>query len=226
MKTKVEKHFDRVAKNYDLGKNKYSYYYDNLKKLLGSIIPGDAKVFEVGCGTGDLLVSLDPKSGYGMDISDQMIQISKLKYQNLRNIVFSTRWPEEKFDYIFMSDVIEHLERPEEIFKEVSRLMDRQSLPSDGKKSKFIITMANPIWEPLLMIWEKIGLKMTEGPHKRIRYKDIKILSEKTGMKIVKHDYKLLIPVKVPVLTNFINKYLEKYFKRLAFIEYFAFVKP
>jgi len=217
MKTKVEKHFDKIAKSYDLGKQKYSYYYENLKSLLGSLISRNKIVFEIGCGTGDLLVSLNPKNGYGMDISDQMVKLAKSKYKSKKNLTFSTKWPNETFDYIFMSDVIEHLERPEETFKNISELMN--------KKSKFVITMANPTWEPLLMVWEKLGLKMPEGSHKRIRYKDIEVLIEEAGMKIIKHGYKLLIPVWIPVITNFINKYLEKYFQRLAFIEYFVAVR-
>jgi hypothetical protein len=112
-----------------------------------------------------------------------------------------------------MSDVIEHLEDPEKNFKEILNLMTPQT--------KFILTMANPIWEPLLMIWEKMGWKMKEGPHRRITNYQLSIFIEKSGMKIVKHDYKLLIPIQIPFITNFVNKYLEKYFKRLSFIEYF-----
>ncbi len=216
-KNTVEKHFDKVAKSYDPGKTKYSYYYESLKKLLGSIIPKKQKVLEVGCGTGDLLFSLDPKKGYGMDISPQMIKIANTKYVDNKNLKFSTFWPNDDFDYIFMSDVIEHLEKPLTTFSQVTKLMN--------KNSKFIITMANPIWEPLLLIWEKLGLKMEEGPHRRIRYKDIKILCEKVGMKVVKHDYKLLMPIKVPFVTNFVNKYLEKYFRGLSFIEYLVAVR-
>lgn len=212
-KNTVEKHFDKVAKSYDPGKTKYSYYYESLKKLLGSIIPKKQKVLEVGCGTGDLLASLNPKYGYGMDISLQMIKIADIKYNHEKSLKFSTILPSDYFEYIFMTDVIEHLEKPLETFGQVVKLMD--------KNSKFIITMANPIWEPLLMIWEKLGLKMEEGPHRRIRYKDIKILCEKVGMKVVKHDYKLLMPIKVPFVTDFVNKYLEKYLRGLSFIEYF-----
>ena len=85
--------------------------------------------------------------------------------------------------------------------------------------------MANPIWEPVLMIGEKVGLKMPEGPHNRIRYKDIKSLIKSLGLKIIKHDYKLLIPVHVPLLTSLFNNYLEKYLKKLCFIEYFVIKK-
>jgi ubiquinone/menaquinone biosynthesis C-methylase UbiE len=216
-KTVVEKHFDKVAENYDSGKRKYSYYYESLKKLLGGLIPKNKKVFEIGCGTGDLLASLKPKHGYGMDISNQMIKISKTKYQDSKNLHYSTGWPKENFDYIFMSDVIEHLENPKDVFNRISKLMDKNTV--------FINTMANPIWEPFLMVAEKLGFKMPEGPHNRITNKEFKILIEKAGLKITKHDYRLLISVKIPILTNFANKHLEILLKRFAFMEYFVAVK-
>jgi hypothetical protein len=81
--------------------------------------------------------------------------------------------------------------------------------------------MANPVWEPVLMIAEKLGLKMPEGPHYRIKYQKLKIKVEAVGMRITKHGYELLMPVEIPLLTTFANKYLEKFLKKLAFIEYF-----
>ena len=208
----VEKHFDKVAQSYDSGKHKYSYYYESLKKLLSSMIPKGSRVCEIGCGTGDLLVSLKPKDGYGMDVSGQMIKKAALKYKTLRNLTFSTSWPKKKFDYIFMSDVVEHLEDPQEIFTKISKLMNKNSI--------YINTMANPIWEPFLMFWEKMGWKMKEGPHDRINYRELKTIMKKAGLKIIKHDYKLLMPIYIPIVTDFVNKYLERYFKKFAFIEY------
>lgn len=222
-KTKVEKHFDKVAESYDFYKKKNSFYYDNLKKLLRSLIPPKSDVFEFGCGTGELLASLNPKNGYGFDISKEMIKLAKFKHKPNKNLIFSTELPSTinhqslVFDYIFMSDVIEHLENPAETFKEISKLMD--------KNTKYIITMANPIWEPFLMLAEKLRLKMPEGPHKRIKYRDLRSEIEKKGLRIIKHDYTLLIPVKIPLITKFVNKYFEKPLKRLAFIEYLVVVK-
>ena len=217
IKTASEKHFDKIAKNYDYYKNKNSFYYENLKKLLKSLIPQNKKVFEIGCGTGDLLAALEPITGYGMDISSGMIRVANKKYAKSENLKFSTEWPKDKFDYIFMSDVIEHLEDPKETFFKIRGLM--------GEKTIFINTMANPVWEPILLIAEKLGLKMPEGPHNRIKYSDLRFMIEESGMKIIKHDYKLLVPTKIPLLTNLVNRHLEKYFKRLAFIEYFVAAK-
>lgn len=217
MKSVVGSHFDKVAKGYDSGKQKYSYYYDSLKKLLKKLIPQNKKVFEFGCGTGDLLASLNPKSGFGMDISDEMVKQAKSKYKSVNIIKFSTKWPSNHFDYIFMSDVIEHLEDPKKEFEKISELMD--------KKSTFIITMANPVWEPILMFWEKMGWKMKEGPHLRIGYRDLEEILNQSGLTIIKHDYKLLMPINIPIVTNYVNKYLEKFFKKYAFIEYFVAAK-
>jgi hypothetical protein len=86
--------------------------------------------------------------------------------------------------------------------------------------------MANPLWEPLLMMAEKLRLKMPEGPHKRVLFNDLRIMIEDLGMKIEKHDYKLLVPIRIPLITDFANKYLEKYLKKLAFIEYVIITKP
>jgi hypothetical protein len=75
------------------------------------------------------------------------------------------------------------------------------------------------------VIWEKLGWKMKEGPHKRPTFGNLRLLIEECGMKIIKHDYKLLVPVEIPFLTGFANKNLEKYFRKLAFIEYLIAVK-
>lgn len=216
MKSKgsVEKHFDNLASSYDSYKVRQKYYYDYLKTFLSSLIPKGSEVLEVGCGTGDLIAHLKPKKGFGYDISSKMIDIAKTKH---KSVDFSTKWPKRKFKYIFMSDVIEHLEYPEETFYKISRLMNKNSV--------FICTMANPKVESILIMAEKLRLKMPEGEHKRISFDEVTRLLKRSGMKPVEHDFRLLIPVYIPVFTFLANKYLEKFLRKFAFIEYFVAVR-
>lgn len=207
-------HFDRIAKDYDSYTKKRSLHYARLKELLANLIPPGKKVFEVGCGTGDLLASLKPRLGFGTDISSKMISLANRKYQSRKNLTFSAGWPKGKFDYIFMSDVIEHLENPEEIFGKIARLMDENTV--------FINTMMNLRWIPVELVYNLFGWKMPEGPHRRVGYKTIKKLVENSGMKITRHDYALLMPIKIPLLTDFLNRHMEKYLKPLSFIEFFV----
>lgn len=211
---KIKKHFDTVAKDYDYYKVKNGYYYSNLKTLIGLLIPSNKKVLEVGCGTGDLINHINPKSGYGMDLSPEMIKSAKRKFGSSKQITFSTKYPNSKYDYVFMCDVIEHLENPKKVFSEIRKNM---------RKDSFLVnTMANPIWEPLLMLGEKIGYKMPEGPHVRISYNEIKSILNVTGFKVIKHGYTLLFPIYIPIVSTFINKYLGRYLNKYAFIEYFV----
>lgn len=218
MKNKVEikSHFDKIANKYDVYKKRNSFYYKNLKNLLRNLIPPNKVVLEVGTGTGDLLKTVKPKIGYGFDISSKMIIIANSKNVK-KNISFSTIWPTTKFEYVFMSDVIEHLDNHKKMFINVEKLM--------GNSSRFIITMANPIWEPVLMVAEWLKLKMPEGPHNRITKNQISRFLEKGGLKVLKHDYALLVPIQIPFVTKFANKYLGKVLKRLSFIEYFIISK-
>jgi ubiquinone/menaquinone biosynthesis C-methylase UbiE len=217
-KTSVERHFDKIAKDYDFYKGKSAFYYSNLKQLLKNFIPDGKRVLEIGCGTGDLLASLNPKMGYGMDISGEMVKLAKKKHELARNLTFSTSLPDHKsLDVIFMSDVIEHLENPGVVFNEIQRLM--------GPDTIFINTMMNPLWEPIERVYSWMGLKMPEGPHKRYSFDDLRSIIKRSQMKIIDHDFKLLMPINVPLVSYFVNKYLEKSFRRLAFIEYVVVIK-
>jgi len=66
---------------------------------------------------------------------------------------------------------------------------------------------------------------MKEGKHKRVGYSKLRRVLENIGLKVVKHDYKLLVPIEIPLITSFANKYLEKIFKPLCFVEYFVVSK-
>lgn len=216
-KTIVSKHFDRIAKDYDFYTKKRSYHYSALKKLLRSLIPSGKKVLEVGSGTGDLLAFIKPGKGYGMDISKEMVNVARRKHKNSNNLVFSTNWPTSKFDYVFMSDVIEHLENPEETFWKISKLMNENAV--------FVCTMMNLLWIPIEVVYEWLGLKMPEGKHKRISFKKVEKILYKAGLKVKKRSFILLMPINIPFVSDFINKYMEKPLKRFAFIEYIVAVK-
>lgn len=218
---RTKNHFDKIAENYDYYKTKNKYYYDHLKGLLSKLIPQKQTVFEIGCGTGELLVYTKPKVGYGMDISEKMIGLCKQKYKDINNLHFSTNdvltFRNKHINYIFMSDVVEHVSDVKTMFKNISLLM--------GKQTKFICTYANPIWEPFLVLAEKLKLKMPEGKHFRRSFKELRKVAEKCGLEIIEHNFSLLLPVRVFSISDCVNKYLGNVFKKCSFIEYFIALK-
>ena len=50
-----------------------SFYYDDDRRYMRFLVPEGKSVLELGCGTGQLLASLQPSIGVGLDVSREMI---------------------------------------------------------------------------------------------------------------------------------------------------------
>lgn len=223
MTSGVTRHFDSIAAEYDYWKGKNWYYYDGLKRLLRSKIPVSASVAEIGCGTGNLLASLDPLRGLGIDISPEMISIARKKHRAKTHIEFlaadiaDISLPLE-FESVFMVDVLEHLEDIDGFFGHLQRLMK--------PGSSLLITIANPFWEPVLLVAEKLGLKMPEGPHERLPLTATEAVFQRHGFCIKEKGSDLLCPVPIP-LGNWFNRipsYIP-FLKHLEFIRFWVLMK-
>jgi SAM-dependent methyltransferase len=190
-----ETHFNAIADRYDYWKEKNSYYYDALKALLKELIPPQSRVLEVGCGTGDLLASLSPREGLGIDISKEMVALAEKRHQGRPELAFkrvdlSNEPLSVDHEYLFTCDVLEHVpDLP--VF--LTRL--REAMKPGGT---LVVTLANPLWEPLLMLTEKLGMKMPEGPHWRLPIKKNEELFRAAGLTLNKKGFRLLIPKRVP----------------------------
>lgn len=218
-----EQHFNQIARNYDYWKNKNWYYCRNLKALYRSFIPSKSKVWEIGCGTGDILVYLEPSDGYGTDVSEEMIKIAENKYRNKPNIRFQavnlTEIKEtDNYDFIIIADVLEHVKNLDDFFSNLFRL----TRPG----TKIIISIINPLWEPLLVFAEKLKMKMPEGPHWRLSISKNESIFKKNGFKITDKGYRLLIPKKLPFsdpINNLFHK--NKFLARFGFVVFWILEK-
>jgi len=221
--TSPEEHFDKIAREYDYWKDKNPYYYDALKTLLRSLIPPHSRVVEIGCGTGDLLEAVQPIEGKGVDISETMVLLARARHTNNPELSFervdllagSTFFPQE---YLFTVDVLEHV-KPLDIFLEsVARSM--------APGATLVVTLANPFWEWLLMLTEKLGMKMPEGPHWRLSIKKNEELYRRAGFSLTERGFRLLVPKKLPG-SDWINArfYKNRLLAPYGFIVYWVLEK-
>ncbi|MBI5458040.1 class I SAM-dependent methyltransferase [Candidatus Kaiserbacteria bacterium] len=190
-----EDYFDAIAAQYDYWKKKNAYYHENLKLLYGQFIPKGARVLEIGCGTGDILARLEPKEGRGVDVSEEMVEIARRKYAGKSNLQFEREDIFEStkmfgYPYIFLADVLEHVGGLEKFVRQLAARTD--------SGSTVVISVANPLWEPVLMLAEKLHMKMPEGPHTRDPIQETERIFRASGFTIVERGYRLLIPKKIP----------------------------
>lgn len=151
-----------------------------------------------------------------------MVKIARLKNERAGNLNFEakeiTQISNSNFDYIIMVDVLEHIENLNEFFRNLSKIV--------RPKTKIIISVANPLWEPLLMLTEKLKMKMPEGPHWRLSLSQNEAIFKKNGFKITDKSYRLLIPKKMPG-SDLINSIFYEYnvVARFGFIAFWILEK-
>lgn len=199
VKEDVKIHFDNIAGKYDYWKQKGSYYYTLIKNFYRKHIPSGSSVIEFGCGTGEVLASCKPKRGLGIDFSEKILEIARDKYPQYEFRVADVEdfSPVEKFDYVIMSDLIDHLSDIPRAIENANRALNHNG--------RLIITTINPLWNPIFGLLERLRLKMPEGPHCFIPNRFIEFFCRIKGFNIISKGALMFIPKKVPLFSDLLN---------------------
>ena len=108
----VKEFFDSVAERYDDYKKRHGYYHNMIANVYLSSIPPGSTVIDFGCGTGELLGKLNPRSGCGIDFSPKMISAGRARLgDNVRLLCeeFGSCCPGERYDYAVISNTLEYV---------------------------------------------------------------------------------------------------------------------
>lgn len=212
----VKLHFDTIAPKRESYLKQNWYYHEQLKRLVEFFVPEKSVVLEIGCGIGDLLNSLKSKRGVGIDISDRMVALAKKKHPKLHFFQqdIQSKTPNGKFDYIVCSDVIGDLSDVQKAFENIAQCSTAET--------RIIVTYYNFLWEPVMRLAEKLGLKMPNPPQNWLSMTDIQNLLFLANLEVVKKGNYLLLPIYIPLISNFINKYIARLpgFKQLCLAQY------
>jgi len=198
-KENMSKYFNSIAQKREKWNKKNYYYHKLLGRYYSYLIPKESKVLEVGCGTGDLLNSVNPGYGVGLDISEELIKIARNKYSNYKFIVSDAENFEfnENFDYVIISDLIGFLLDIQNALKNIKKVCH--------DKTRIIINSYNYLWEPALKIAEFFRFKQKQPLLNWLSVKDIIGLLELEGFETVKVDKKILLPKNIPVFNYLFN---------------------
>jgi glycosyltransferase involved in cell wall biosynthesis/ubiquinone/menaquinone biosynthesis C-methylase UbiE len=211
MKTKQERqaHFDRLASERPAWIARNRAYHRDVAAQVGFVVPPDSSVLELGCGVGDLLASLQPRRGLGIDFSPEMVRIARQRHPVERQPGLEFRVADaealdlgETFDYVVLSDLLGELTDIWAAFRSLRAVTH--------PRSRVFISSFNSLWEPVLRLGEALGLKTPQDHQNWLSMGDIANLLELNGFEVVTRGRRLLFPKAVPVLSTVLNRYLAK----------------
>jgi SAM-dependent methyltransferase len=201
---KHRKYFGSLAPKRSNIRRNYSYYWKDLSFIFDYFIHDDSSILEIGCGTGHLLSEIKGKRKLGIDFSPEMIEEARKNFPALDFIVMPAEELElnEKFDVIILANLIGYLGDVQQTFSQLHKVCH--------SNTKIIVSYYNFVWEPILKIAEWFGLKTKTPQQNWLSQTDIKNLLFLAGFDVYRQHQRMLMPVFIPLLSKFINKYLAQ----------------
>lgn len=211
-----QEYYNSVAPSREKWEKRNRFYHKTLEKYFNFFIPKERKVLEIGCGTGNLLASLDPKEGVGIDFSEKMIEIARKNHTGIKFLVGDAEniQLDEKFDYIVLSDLLTSLWDVQKSISELKKV--------SHERTKVIISSYNSLWEPILKLAEKLNLKTKQPIQNWLNIHDIRNLLKLEDFEIIKIERKILFPINIPIIGFIFNRVLANLpiINRLCLIQF------
>jgi ubiquinone/menaquinone biosynthesis C-methylase UbiE len=206
--SRKKKIIDSIEKNFDIVKN-FTFFNQKFhiqdQKYHQFLIEPDLRVLEIGCGNGDLLSSVHPSHGVGIDLSPKMIDYAKKRHPDLSFYAHDAELPlplpqGETFDVIIISDVIG-------FFEDIQQTLENLA-PLCKPRTRLIISYYTKHWEFLVKIAELLKLKISQPAQNFLSTTDIERIAELSGFEMIRKEYQQLIPIPLFGIDTVVNKFI------------------
>ena len=205
-------HWDEVAAWAETKRGLGGTYHRRLKEVFGFFCPPGLRVLEIGSGDGELLASLRPRYGVGIDFSPEMIRRARARHPNLTFLQGDAHELElsEEFDVIILSDLINDLWDVQEVLSQIRKICTPQT--------RIVINFYSKLWEMPLAIVRRLGLAKPNLPQNWLTVEDVTGLLSLADFEVVRRRDDVLCPLWFPLITGFANRYLVRFwpFRSLA----------
>jgi hypothetical protein len=205
-------HWNRVAESADKRAILSSGYHQRLRAIYRLLIPAGRKVLELGCAEGDLLASLYPSFGVGVDFAVEAIRKAADRHPGLHFICADAHdvCLKEKFDFIILSDLVDDLWDVQAVLENIAHLTT--------SRTRIIINSYSRLWELPLNLARKAGQADPILEQNWLTVEDMTNLLGLTNFEVIRHGAEILWPIRTPVIDRWMNRFLVKLwpFKHLA----------
>lgn len=205
-KEAIRRLYDGLAATRDRWVRRSAYYYEEDRRYMRFLVPPGLRVLELGCGGGELLASVAPAYGVGVDLSAEMVRRAREKHPHLQfhvGDIEDGRTIEALtglFDVIILSDTIGVLEDCETTLASLQPLCTRDT--------RVVVSYFSRMWAPVLGLAEATGLKMPQPEQNWLATEDIEALLRLADFDIVKREWRILLPRRMFGIGRLVNRYI------------------
>jgi ubiquinone/menaquinone biosynthesis C-methylase UbiE len=197
-------HWDHVASRLNRF-DAHRYYHRRLREIYAAHVPAGQRVLELGCGTGEVLASVRPSFGVGVDFSQAMVNAAQTRHPQLSFVVGDAHdlsAIEGPFDVVIASDLLNDVWDVQAVFDQVARLAH--------PGTRVVMNNYSRLWEQPLSAAARLGLARPRLHQNWLTVEDVANLLYLSNFEVVKQWPEVMWPVGTPVIAGVANRYLAK----------------
>lgn len=198
-----------------------SLYHRRIVEIYRDLVPAGARVLDVGCGDGDLLASLRPSRGVGIELDGDLVERARRRHPDLAfgHADAHDPLPEGPWDVVILSHAIGD-------FRDIQMVLRRVRAVCDPE-TRIVVNTCSRLWTIPLRIVERLGLGRPHLGRAWLSPADLDNLMRLEGLEVFRTRSEVLCPVPVPLLANVLNRIAVKIWPfHLAGLAHFAIARP
>jgi SAM-dependent methyltransferase len=196
--------FDGFRSEEDAWLQKTGGYHTAISSICRSLVPRGQSVLEIGCGRGDLLATLQPSRGVGVDVSPGMVESARQRHPELE--FHCTAGEElqldEAFDHIVLTDLVPYVFDLQRLFEAIGAHCH--------PRTRVVVSTYSNLWRPLLSVLATAGIRPNRPICNWVAPRDLINLIELAGFQITTERSEILLPVRGRVLSRLVNGYVAR----------------
>ncbi|MHC4644245.1 MAG: glycosyltransferase [Planctomycetota bacterium] len=180
-----------------------AYYYRWLHRIYRFVVRPNSRVLHVGCECGDLLATVKPSYGVGIDADPRSVELAQKRFGHLK---FYTMDPhdlalDEKFDYVLISNTLGRWHDIQEVLERIH--------PLTQESTRIVITYYNHLWELVLRLGSWVRIRRPYSYQNWLPREDIANLLKLSNFDVIRSGSYVMVPKRIPPLTTFCNYVLS-----------------
>lgn len=192
-------YFDAFVEEIDAWAPRGDGYHGLVESIYRAIIPPGARVLEIGCGRGDLLASLEPSRGVGVDVSGGMIDAARSRHPELEFVHAAGESIAlgETFDYVVLADLAPYVHDLQALITAVAAHCEPHT--------RVIANAFSNVWRGPLSLMRRLRLRPSRPVKNWVAPRDLANLFELGGLELVGQRNEILLPLRAGRIARWIN---------------------
>src|SRR5688572_4155078 len=212
-------HWNNVAQKQDHWRGLGYWYHRRLTEIYTFLVNPNQRILEIGCGSGELLASLQPSHGTGVDFSIEMIKRARMNHPNLEFHHLDAHdlsSLQGTFDIIIFSDSVNDLWDVQRALEQIKAFC--------APHTRLILNFYSHLWQLPLAIAQSLNLASPMLSQNWLTHEDVSNMLRLAGFESIRATREVLWPLPWGALAD---RYLVKLwpFRELA-LSNFMIARP